>query len=311
VVISSGGLSTGPGGTGTAFSGGTVDVLAGGELAYATVSSGGILDVAAGGSTQHILVSSGGSVVLDGDLTNNFTIVSGGTVSVLSDGVTKGGILSNGGEEDVYGSASGTTVSSGGLLVVEAGGSASGAIVGGTQDVHGSAINETVQSGGLVVVENGGSVSGLQVDSGGAVDVVSGGAVAGAVISGGALEIGSGGLAGDVTFASGASSLLQLDGSRLFAGTIAGFGQSDELDLADIAFNPATTTLGFSESANNLGGTLTVSDGSHVASLALLGQYMAAQFSMASDGHGGTLIGDPSALAANDPGSPVLAAVHR
>jgi hypothetical protein len=38
---------------------------------------------------------------------------------------------------------------------------------------------------------------------------------------------------------------------------------------------------------------LTVSDGTHTANLLLLGQYVAAQFAMSSDGHGGTLITDP------------------
>lgn len=53
---------------------------------------------------------------------------------------------------------------------------------------------------------------------------------------------------------------------------------------------------------------LTISDGVNSASLALLGQYSAASFALASDGHGGTMITEhvvmpqanlaPSALAA-------------
>jgi hypothetical protein len=38
---------------------------------------------------------------------------------------------------------------------------------------------------------------------------------------------------------------------------------------------------------------LTASDGSHVAKIALLGQYMAGSFVASSDGQGGTLISDP------------------
>ena len=45
--------------------------------------------------------------------------------------------------------------------------------------------------------------------------------------------------------------------------------------------------------SNNNGGTLTMSDGAHVANIALLGNYIASAFAMASDGHGGTLITDP------------------
>jgi len=41
-------------------------------------------------------------------------------------------------------------------------------------------------------------------------------------------------------------------------------------------------------------GTLTVNDGTHVSNITLLGQYMASNFVIASDGHGGTLITDPA-----------------
>jgi hypothetical protein len=40
-----------------------------------------------------------------------------------------------------------------------------------------------------------------------------------------------------------------------------------------------------------------VSDGTHTANVALLGQYMAASFATASDGHGGTLVTDPPVVA--------------
>lgn len=39
----------------------------------------------------------------------------------------------------------------------------------------------------------------------------------------------------------------------------------------------------------------TVSDGTHTAELALLGQYTADDFAASSNGHGGTLITDPTA----------------
>jgi hypothetical protein len=52
--------------------------------------------------------------------------------------------------------------------------------------------------------------------------------------------------------------------------------------------------LTYAANNDHTGDTLTVSDGLHAQSLALLGQYMASSFSMASDGHGGTLITDPA-----------------
>ena len=49
------------------------------------------------------------------------------------------------------------------------------------------------------------------------------------------------------------------------------------IDLPNIAFG-AQTTLAYSENAAGTGGTLTVNDGRHAASIALLGNYMAASF---------------------------------
>jgi hypothetical protein len=40
-----------------------------------------------------------------------------------------------------------------------------------------------------------------------------------------------------------------------------------------------------------------VSDGSHVATLALLGQYTASSFALSSDGHGGTFVTEPAIAA--------------
>jgi hypothetical protein len=62
------------------------------------------------------------------------------------------------------------------------------------------------------------------------------------------------------------------------------------IDLRDIAFE-AQTTLAYSENAAATGGTLTVSDGRHTATIALLGNYMAGSFVTTADGHGGLLSG--------------------
>jgi hypothetical protein len=61
----------------------------------------------------------------------------------------------------------------------------------------------------------------------------------------------------------------------------------------------SSTTLAYAANAGNTGGTLTVSDGTHTASLALLGQYTAADFALSADGHGGTYITDPAVPAQN------------
>ena len=78
----------------------------------------GVLTLPMGGVSQTLIVSSG-------QTSNGLNIVSGGTVAVLSGGVANASMISNGGLENVYGSASGTVVSGGGLYVVYSGGIAS------------------------------------------------------------------------------------------------------------------------------------------------------------------------------------------
>jgi hypothetical protein len=77
--------------------------------------------------------------------------------------------------------------------------------------------------------------------------------------------------------------------STTFRGKIAGFAIPDTIDLTTVSF--ASATLGYT--GNTLSGTLTVTDGAQTAKLAMLGSYVAANFSLSNDGHGGTLISDP------------------
>jgi hypothetical protein len=64
----------------------------------------------------------------------------------------------------------------------------------------------------------------------------------------------------------------------------------DSPDLADFNFatigNPTFT-------GTSTGGVLTVTDGSHTANIALLGNYLASTFTVSNDGHGGTFVVDP------------------
>jgi hypothetical protein len=96
-----------------------------------------------------------------------------------------------------------------------------------------------------------------------------------------------------MAFSDGNADVLRLDNSVQFAGTITGFAGTNQIDLSDITAG-AKATIGYSENSGNNGGKLTVSDGTHTANIALLGQYVAANFAAASDGHGGTLITDPA-----------------
>ena len=89
-----------------------------------------------------------------------------------------------------------------------------------------------------------------------------------------------------MTFAADTGTL-KLDNSATFAGTVAGMSGQDSIDFADI--DPLKVQQP-SFSGNTSGGTLSVTDGTHTANIALLGSYMACSFVAASDGHGGTNI---------------------
>ena len=97
--------------------------------------------------------------------------------------------------------------------------------------------------------------------------------------------------AGLMIFA-GTTGTLKIDNSSSFTGTVAGMFDQDIIDFADI---DPTKVQSPSYSGNAAGGKLTVTDGSHIANIALLGNYLASTFVPSSDGHGGTLITDPPA----------------
>lgn len=108
-------------------------------------------------------------------------------------------------------------------------------------------------------------------------------------------------LLGNYTTASWTLSKDSTEGTRVVDPPVTGSLSADAnggaaagIDLSGISFG-ANTTLAYSANSNNTGGTLTVSDGLHAQSVALLGQYMASSLVMTSDGHGGTLIHDPPA----------------
>ena len=91
-----------------------------------------------------------------------------------------------------------------------------------------------------------------------------------------------------------------MNGTTTFSGTVAGLAMGDFLDLRDISFISGTTSATFTEAGSNTSGTLTVSDGTHIANLTLLGQYVTAQFHLTSDGHGGTVVTDPPLTVATE-----------
>jgi autotransporter passenger strand-loop-strand repeat protein len=328
-VVNSGGYEYAEAGgtaTGTTVNSGGVEVVFG--SATGTIDSGGVDYVYSGGVASGTKVGAGGiENVESGGLANGTTLNSGGDQYVEAGGTASGAIVNSGGAAVVFGNASGMTIDSGGADYVYSGGAASGTQVsggvefvetGGTasgthaaqgaQAVYGAATGAVLASGGIQDVYAGGLASGTSIGSGGAEYVLSGAAFNGATISGGMLELAKGAInrGAAITFAAAAGGTLRLDDSVHFTGLVAGFGKPDLLDLSDVAFRTISspfmlkTTVSFKEAANNTSGTLTVSDGAHTANLTLLGQYVSAQFSLASDGHGGTLVSDPPLVASNN-----------
>ncbi|MHB9363562.1 Ig-like domain-containing protein [Mesorhizobium sp. W067] len=93
----------------------------------------------------------------------------------------------------------------------------------------------------------------------------------------------------DVTFAADAAGTLQLDDSFDFSGSIAGITNDDKVNLEDILFGTGTSAA-YQADLDGTGGTLTVSDGTHNATLHLLGVYDAHSFTLADDGTGRTVV---------------------
>jgi hypothetical protein len=121
------------------------------------------------------------------------------------------------------------------------------------------------------------------------------------VPTGGYVELGNGNGAGSVTVTFAGPGTLKIDNSSSFTGTITGqLATGDVIDLADITAG-ASATIGYT--GHNSPGTLTVSDGTHTASIALLGNYSLASFTASSDGHGGTSVVDPPLLASQGSGA--------
>jgi autotransporter passenger strand-loop-strand repeat protein len=250
--------------------------------------------------------------VAAGQTAVGMTVLSGGLQEIGSGGVAYSAVVSGGTQTiDKGGTARGTTVDVGGAEYVAGGGITSGTILdGGTEVVRGTfspwvltprniagAATETTITSGSEIVEAGGVGIATTIGDG-TLEVMRGGMLEGlktpgliGVVGGPVRQIPA------VAFAAGGDGTLRLDASASFAPdsvSIAGFAGNDKLDLSDIGFG-GHTTVGFAEAANHLYGILTVSDSTHAARLMLMGQYTAANFVAASDGHGGTLITDPPA----------------
>jgi hypothetical protein len=219
-----------------------------------------------------------------------------------------GGALTVTGAAAVEGSLSvgaGATLNVGGALSV-----GSALTVGGTLTMNGAAnsnVGASLTNSGTIDVQAGAlNLNGAVINTG--TIKADGGnvTIAGALSDGGNASISGSsvfefGAASNekVTFASGASGTLRLDDSQDFHGTVAGLTTADTLDLRDINFASVQTPTYLNGTSS--GGTLHVTDGTHTANVALLGNYLASTFTPSSDSHGGTNIVDPEMLGGVQP----------
>ena len=111
------------------------------------------------------------------------------------------------------------------------------------------------------------------------------------VIGDGATVVIDGASTQSITFA-GMTGTLKLDNAQAFAGEVSGLSGADTLDLADVGYGPNTTATFL---GNTSGGKLTITNGTQSASIALVGNYLSSDWTLSSDGHGGTLVVDPAA----------------
>ena len=279
---------------------GTVSVTAGG---YASLSSDGEVDVGTSAGMAKIVVSGANSAVQAGPFTEigiygtnvagEILVQAGGEFDNATDALLNNGTIAVAGAGSLF--TARFLVADGGTTVqVSSGGSIHVADVelGGIVKLAGGGVNaraDFITYGGSEVVGNG-TVSaaaianaGLLVANGGT--LLAGGSITGTggmrIMSGATLQL-SGPVAASQTiqFESGANRLALGDAGAV-AAHITDFATGDAIDL----LGDAATKLAYA------GGALSVSNGSTlVAKLEIKGSYTTANFRLASDGHGGSVI---------------------
>jgi hypothetical protein len=178
----------------------------------------------------------------------------------------------------------------------------------GASTIGNSGLIESTSTGGVTIASALANTGTLIVAKG---VLKAGGAVTGTgvvKIAGGVADFAAA-FSENVAFTS-TTGVLELAKSVSYAGSISGFSKTGttSLDLLDIGFVSGTTKASYSGTTTS--GTLTVTDGTHTAKIHLTGNYTASTWTLSSDGHGGTKVVDPTALAGGAPPlQPLVAAM--
>ncbi|MDR3208256.1 MAG: autotransporter outer membrane beta-barrel domain-containing protein [Rickettsiales bacterium] len=213
-VITNGGvMNVGASGSRNATANDTT-ITDGRQNVYGTL--GGLARIGANG-VQNLYgasIASGANIIIDGGVQNlESGAYSGGRISFVSgtQNVKSGASVSNmdvssatSAAQNVYGSASGSTIGLHGTQTVHIGGTASLTKVnnGGTMNVSGTAANTAVNNGGVMNLKSGSSISGVNnaVNNGGISNIESGANIGSssayfAVNSGGVMNVNAGAVA--------------------------------------------------------------------------------------------------------------------
>jgi Cadherin-like/Nidogen-like/FecR protein len=302
------------------------------DVSHLTNASVGGLHVSSQSQIDLTASGHAGSFAVDGALINLGHIVLTDNTTLEASGAihNSGTITIDAAAESLHGAAPGATLLIDGTVVLDGGGTVT---LDGTNDRITGTYSETATStlenvdntingfgklgdDHLHLINDAGGIidaTGLltidtdhTITNNGLLEVATGGTlvVDDAVVGAGSEKIGAGGIlefgssvasTQTVTF-TGSTGTLKIDNAASFHSTIAGLGSdgtglyagADHIDLANVAFASLRTPT--FDSAHDI---LTVSDGTHTASLQLTGSYSLGSFHFQSDGHGGTMIWDP------------------
>ncbi len=242
-------------------------------------------------NTAALLVADGTELALSGTIDNSGTITLDGANAPTAVGIEGNVTLEGRGQFALSESNENYIIGTGALTNLDNEISGGGDIGNGTLTIHNAGVIEAEGPYALILDTGANPIvnTGILETNHGTLIVdspVTGGGHS--IINGGTIEF-SGASDSDVSFSSGASGTLALDQSHAFTGTVSGFSTQDQIDLGDIAYS-ADSSFSYVQNDSAKSGTLSVSDGTHAASIALLGVFLASSFATASDGHGGTLI---------------------
>jgi hypothetical protein len=277
----------------------------------------GVIDNAAGGRVEGLADGAitlegatieAGAISLDGQAGDASLIIGAGGATLT------GGALTLAAGNAIEGGPASATLTNAGDQIVglgEIGGAALTLVNGSAGAIKGAGAGALVVDTGANTIVNAGQIQAdnscdvtlaSPVDNTGHLSADGGDlTVEGAVTGGGVGDVQGGTLdflstfSQNVAFTSASPrGVLELAQSRDYDGTIYNFSQtgSTALDLEDIAFTSGVTTATFAGTSTS--GVLTVTNGTETATINLEGDYFGASFVVASDGHGGSLVTDPS-----------------